>query len=134
MTERKPPDATWESFVERQIREAQEAGQFDNLPGFGRPIEDIDEPYDELWWVKKKMRREKLSLLPPSLEIRRDVERTLDAVWRMTAETEVRRALAALNERIRRANFASVTGPCSTTMPVEVEDLLRQWREKPRAG
>ena len=134
MTERKPPDASWESFVERQIREAQEAGQFDNLAGFGRPIEDIDERYDELWWVKKKMRREKLSLLPPSLEIRRDVERTWEDVLRMTTETEVRGAVASLNERIRRANFASVTGPPSTTMPLEVEDIVRRWKENSSAG
>ncbi len=27
-----------ESRVEQQIREAQEAGQVDNLPGFGKPL------------------------------------------------------------------------------------------------
>jgi hypothetical protein len=62
MTERKPPAVSWESFVERQIREAQEAGEFDSLPGFGKPIPDIDEPYDENWWLKKKARQEKISL------------------------------------------------------------------------
>ena len=43
MTQRKPKGVTWESFVERQIREAQGAGEFDHLPGFGQPLADIDE-------------------------------------------------------------------------------------------
>jgi DnaJ homologue, subfamily C, member 28, conserved domain len=49
-----------ELIAERRIRQAMEEGQFDNLPGLGKPIPDIDEPYDPLWWVRKWMRREKL--------------------------------------------------------------------------
>jgi Domain of unknown function (DUF1992) len=30
--------AHWESAVEKQIREAQERGDFDNLPGLGKPL------------------------------------------------------------------------------------------------
>ncbi len=33
MTERKPPGVTWESWVEEQIRKAQEQGAFDDLRG-----------------------------------------------------------------------------------------------------
>jgi hypothetical protein len=47
--------------AENRIREAIDAGQFDNLPGFGQPIADIDEPYDPDWWVKKWIRREGMS-------------------------------------------------------------------------
>lgn len=36
---------TWESLVERLIREAQEQGAFDDLPGRGRPITVDDAPY-----------------------------------------------------------------------------------------
>ena len=50
MTERKRPDITFESWVERQIRVAQERGDFDNLPGAGKPIPHYGD--DELWWVK----------------------------------------------------------------------------------
>jgi DnaJ homologue, subfamily C, member 28, conserved domain len=49
-----------ELIAESRIRQAMEEGQFDNLPGLGKPIPDIDEPYDPLWWVRKWMRREKL--------------------------------------------------------------------------
>lgn len=46
---------------ENRIRQAIEEGKFDDLPGTGKPISDIDEPYDPMWWVRQWMRREKLS-------------------------------------------------------------------------
>ena len=49
-----------ESLAERQIREGIERGEFDALPGAGKPLEGVDGPHDELWWVKAKMRREGL--------------------------------------------------------------------------
>ncbi|NHC14921.1 DnaJ family domain-containing protein [Motilibacter deserti] len=52
-----------ESLAERRIREAMERGEFDGLPGAGKPIEGIDGPHDDLWWVKQKVRRERLSEL-----------------------------------------------------------------------
>src|SRR5262249_3341711 len=58
MTERKPPGTSWESFIERQIREAQEAGAFENLPGQGKPIPDVGVEYDPDWWAKKLLQRE----------------------------------------------------------------------------
>jgi Domain of unknown function (DUF1992) len=39
--------AQWESAIEKQIREAQERGEFDNLPGQGKPLPQ--EPWDGDW-------------------------------------------------------------------------------------
>jgi hypothetical protein len=52
---------TIELVAENRIREAIEEGRFDNLPGLGEPIADIDEPYDPDWWIKKWIRREGMS-------------------------------------------------------------------------
>ena len=38
MTERKPPGMKTEDWVEAQIKQAQNRGEFDNLPGAGKPI------------------------------------------------------------------------------------------------
>src|SRR6185436_14616026 len=111
------------------IREAQAAGEFENLPGFGKPIPGIDEPYDENWWVKEKLRREQISALPPALEIARDKERTLAALAKLTSEAEVRSQLAALNERIRHAHYGCLWGPPCSTLPVELEEFVSQWKE-----
>jgi hypothetical protein len=70
MTERKPTGMRFENWVERQIREAQERGEFDNLPGAGKPLPGLTGQYDEMWWVKQVAQREQLSLLPPLLALR----------------------------------------------------------------
>ncbi|HEV3024711.1 MAG TPA: DUF1992 domain-containing protein [Pirellulales bacterium] len=127
MSKKKPPDVTWESFVERQIREAQEAGAFDNLPGFGKPLELL-EPDDDLWWIKNLLRRERLSILPPSLEILRTVEQGLQAIAGLEHENEVRRAVAQLNDKIRKANFAIAWGPPSTVGLLDVDEVVARWR------
>ena len=129
MSDKRKP-INWTSVAEDQIRQAQAAGEFENLPGFGQPIPGIDEPYDENWWVKEKLRRERISALPPALEIARDKERTVAAIAKLTSESEVRRALAALNERIRRAHFSCTWGPSCNTVPVDIEPFLQDWKSR----
>ena len=68
----------FETWVERQIREAQERGEFDDLPGAGQPLPGLTGQYDELWWVKRVAEREHLSLLPPMLALRYVDEEFLD--------------------------------------------------------
>jgi len=46
--------------AENKLRAAIEAGEFDNLPGLGKPSPLIDEPYDPFWWVRRKLRAEQL--------------------------------------------------------------------------
>ncbi len=68
---------TWyESHVDRKIREAQEQGQFDDLPGAGKPLSDHGREYDENWWINDWIRREGAAggALPPTLALRREAE------------------------------------------------------------
>ena len=123
------PGENWASYAEEQIREAQAAGEFENLPGFGKPIPGIDEPYDENWWLKEKLRRERISALPPALEIALDRERTLARLETLKSEAEVRQEFTALNDRIRRAHFGCLWGPPCNTLPVDVEEFMRQWKK-----
>ena len=44
MEDRKSP-RDWESWLDQQIREAQESGKFDNLPGKGKPLNLVPNPY-----------------------------------------------------------------------------------------
>jgi hypothetical protein len=124
----KPSIQKFESFAERKIREAQAEGQFDALPGFGKPIPDLDEPDDENWWIKSKLKREGLVILPPILEARRDIERTLEAVRLLQTERQVRVCLNALNERIRAAHFSPAGGPPDGVRPVDVEAIVAKWQ------
>jgi hypothetical protein len=130
MTDRKPAGESWESFAERKIREAQADGAFDRLPGLGKPIPDLDEPYDENWWIKKKLRREKLTALPPILAVRLEVEKTLAEIEHLAGELQVRRRLDKLNEKIRAAHFSPIAGPPDGVRPLDVEAVIADWHQR----
>jgi hypothetical protein len=128
MTQRKPPGVEWESWIDKQIREARERGEFDNLPGAGKPLPDLDTPHDDLWWVRQKLKREELQYLPPSLAVRRELEETRAKIDAATDEAEVRALVAAINERIRYVNARPGDGPPSTSMPLDVDTVVARWR------
>jgi hypothetical protein len=137
MTERKPPGEAWESFTERRIREAQAEGAFENLPGFGRPIPGIDEPLDENWWIREKLRREQINAVPPIIAARLEVEKTLVAIRQLSSEHLVRRRLEQLNESIRRAHFSHIAGPADGISPLDIESEVTRWRaerQQPPSG
>ncbi|GAA2434976.1 DUF1992 domain-containing protein [Streptomyces macrosporus] len=134
MTERKPPGVSFETWVDRQIRVAAEQGEFDNLPGAGKPLPDLDAPYDDLWWVKKKMDREGLSFLLPALALRKEAEDALEAALRAPSEARVRRIVAEINERIRAARRMPPPGPPLGPAPFDVEQVVREWRERRSPG
>lgn len=134
MTEpqKKPPKISWESWVERKIRESMERGEFDNLPGKGQPIPDLARPYDELWWLRKKLRDEKLSIDPPILVLRRELDETMERIAAARSEAEVRRLVVAINERIVYVNSHTFFGPASDLAPLDVERIVAEWRERDR--
>jgi hypothetical protein len=130
MTERKPPWVGFETWVERQLREAAERGAFDDLPGAGKPIPDLDKPHDELWWVKQKLRRENFSYLPPTIALRKQAEEALEAAAQAGSEEEVRRIVAGINAKIIEANRKAASGPPLNLAPFDVERLVRDWRDR----
>ncbi|GAA3878744.1 DUF1992 domain-containing protein [Streptomyces sedi] len=128
MTERKPPGTTFESWVDKQIREAEERGEFRDLPGAGKPLPHTSEPYDELWWVREKMAREDLSVVPPSLLLRKEAEDARAAALAAPTEKAARRILAQANERIRRGLRDSPEGPPVNVAPFDEEAVIAEWR------
>jgi hypothetical protein len=127
MVERRPTLAEWESAVERQIRDGIERGEFDNLPGAGKPLPGLDDPRDEEWWVKAKLRREQVSYLPPTLAVRKELDDALEQIASATSEVTVRRIVAEINERIAHVNSHTITGPPSTLMPLDVDRVVEGW-------
>jgi len=128
MTERKPPGTSWETWIEAQIRVAKEGGAFDNLPGAGKPLPNLAREFDPLWWVKQLVQREQISMLPPSLELLRKVERELDAIEKLHDEATVRRRVAALNAEIAKVNATVVEGPPTRLGTLDVEQVVARWR------
>ncbi|MFG3702429.1 DUF1992 domain-containing protein [Micromonospora sp. NPDC047620] len=121
---------SWEATVEARIRAAQEQGEFDNLPGAGKPIPGRGEPYDESWWIKSFLEREKLPtdlLLPTPLQLRRRVEQVPDEVRDLPTEESVRAVVADLNAQII-SWLRMPTGPRVTVRPVNADDVVRRWQ------
>ncbi len=46
----------WHRIAENKIRSAQEEGQFQDLPGWGRPLEEIVDIEDPHGWVRRSIR------------------------------------------------------------------------------
>jgi DnaJ-like protein len=128
MTERKPAGKSWESWREELIRLAQEEGAFDNLAGAGKPFADLGESYDPDWWVKKLVQREKVSMLPPALELLRKVEAQVEQIWTLSDEAEVRERMRSLNGEIARANARAAEGPPTRLAPLDADTIVAQWR------
>ena len=116
----------FESIVEQRIREAQEMGEFDRLPGAGKPIPGIDRPHDGLWWVRQMLERENVRFLPGHLALRKDAEREIARALAAPTDAAARRIADALNARIRDHNRTATSGPGSDLYEMRVEEILRR--------
>lgn len=129
MTERKPRHVSFDTWIEAQIREAQDRGEFENLPGKGKPLAAIDGPPDAMWWVKQLMVRERLSYLPPALAVRREAEKLLEELADVPSEAKLRQAVGELNDRIREMNRKpEIDGPPTSLMPLNIDAVVERWR------
>jgi hypothetical protein len=120
----------YESRIDRQIREAAERGQFDNLPGAGKPLPDRNELHDEDWWLKALLEREKIdgrTLLPPLLALRRECDDLVDDLARHRTEESVRSAVDELNRRIRLARLLPAQGPVTVVKTLDADEVVAAW-------
>ena len=118
-------------WVDLQVRQAMERGEFDDLPGAGKPIEDLGRAHDPDWWVKRLIERERVTgVLPPALQLRKDdaaLAETLDA---QPTEREARELLEDFNHRVVEARRQLQGGPPVITPTRDVEAELLEWRER----
>jgi hypothetical protein len=130
VTERKPPGMSTESWVEKQIREAQERGEFDDLPGAGRPLPGLTGHYDEMWWVKEAVRRENVSALPPALALRKEAEDLSAGITDARSETAVRDLVADYNARVLDVLRRPQEGPLVVPRKLDADAVVAEWRQR----
>lgn len=125
----------FETWIDRQIREAQERGEFDDLPGAGKPIRGLGEREDENWWIKGLIERENIrGVLPGSLSLQKETAEIVDTVADCRTEGDVREVVLDLNARIVDARRRGVDGPNIFVRTVDVERVVRAWRERREAS
>ena len=121
----------WESIAERKIREAIEAGQFDNLPSKGKPIElDID-PDPSLWMAHHLLRVN--GFAPAWIEESKDIDAAVsrfrsdlrNAHRRHMPIDKFRSRAAELNRRILTYNLKSPSLQVHK-LPLNIETELQR--------
>lgn len=123
----------WESPVDRAIREAQERGEFDDLPGAGKPL-DLHDSGDPDWWVKRYAARENLDLggaLPGALGLRKEAAGYPESLADVRTEEQVRESIADYNKRVLADRLRPAVGnlPPLLAKTLDADDIVAGWRE-----
>jgi hypothetical protein len=122
----------YESAVDKLIREAQERGEFDNLPGAGKPIRNLDRR-DPDWWIKGLIEREQLPMpLPTSLALRKEAAQLPEHVRLLRSEAAVREYVEEFNTKVLEARRRPVDGPPLVVRTFDVDEVVEAWRDAVR--
>jgi pimeloyl-ACP methyl ester carboxylesterase len=118
-------------YVEISIQQAMRRGDFDDLPGAGKPLQNLRQIEDPNWWIRQKIEREKITGLgPPALTLRTEnaaLDGKLDAV---ASEPRVREILEDFNRRVIEARRQLQGGPPVVTPPRDIDREVTLWRER----
>lgn len=121
-----------ESMAERKIREAMERGEFDDLPGAGKPL-DLRGANDPNWWTAQFIEREGLEPLataPTVLALRREAQGFPESLAEYEEEELVRELLRDYNVRVKRDRLRpALELPVPIIAPiVDVDEMVERWR------
>ena len=119
------------AVVETAIQQAIRRGEFDDLPGAGKPIPGLGESHDPDWWIRRKIETEKLTGLgPPALTLRVENVELDDRLDELAREQDVREAVEDFNRRVIEARRQLLGGPPVVTPTRDVEAEVAAWRER----
>lgn len=119
------------AFIETAIQVAIRRGDFDDLPGAGKPLEGLGTHHDPDWWIRRKIQQENLTGLgPPAILLRtedRELDDQLDLLGR---EADVRDVLRDFNRRVIEARRQLQGGPPVVTDPRDIDAEVAAWGER----
>lgn len=122
------------AFVETSIQQAIRRGEFDRLPGAGKPLPDLGGAHDPDWWIRRKIETEQLTGLgPPALTLRVEHAEMAERLDVIAREAEVREAVEDFNRRVIEARRQLLGGPPVVTPTVDVDAEVAGWIERRRA-
>ncbi len=134
---------SWEALIDRQIREAMEAGKFDDLPHQGRPLPNDENPLAGDWGLAFHMLRN-AGFAPPWIEADKEVRAALaerdalldrasagtppSAIAKARARASIEDLVSRANAAIARLNVEAPT-PRQQRRPLVVADELARYDE-----
>lgn len=117
--------------VELNIQMAIQRGEFDNLPGAGKPIEGLDRTHDPDWWIRQKIQNENITgIAPPVFQLRNEDSNLHTVLDSFSREAEVRQHLEGFNSRIRAARMQLMGGPPVITPLRDIDSEVEAWHER----
>jgi DnaJ-like protein len=101
---------TLDAIAERRIREAQERGEFDDLPGAGAPLEPEDNALvpEELRAAYRILRNS--GFLPPELQVYSEIREVEQLLQRVTDDGERTRLMSRINYLLARSSAGKRRG------------------------
>lgn len=118
-------------YIETAIQIAIRRGEFDDLPGAGKPIEGLGTHHDPDWWIRRKIETENLTGLgPPALMLRDEDRRLDDELDALRREEDVRAVLDDFNLRVIDARRQLRGGPPVVTKTRDLDAEVARWQER----
>ena len=107
----------FEKIIEERILQAQKRGDFDNLPGFGKPLDIEDDSHipEDLRLAYKVLKN--AGCIPPEIELKKEIHQTRDLLAAMENTAQKYRTLTRLNYLILKLNCLRKTA-VSREMPL----------------
>jgi hypothetical protein len=117
--------------IENAIQQAIRRGEFDDLPGAGKPLPGLTGTHDPDWWIRRKIEREQLTGLgPPALTLRTEDAAFAERLDRLGSERAVREYVEDFNRRVREARRQLLGGPPVVTATRDPEVEAAAWSER----
>lgn len=118
-------------FVQIAIDQAIRRGDFDDLPGAGKPLTNLRQAYDPDWWIRQKIASEKITGLGPAALTLRTENSGLDArLAAATSEKEIREILNDFNARVIAARRQLEGGPPVVTPTRDIDGEIDAWQRR----
>lgn len=119
------------AVIETEIQQAIRRGEFDDLPGAGKPLPGLGDHHDPDWWIRRKIETEQLTGLgPPALMLRVENEMLDERLDEHNRESDVRIELEDFNRRVIEARRQLLGGPPVVTLTRDVEAEVAAWRAR----
>lgn len=119
------------AYVETAIQQAIRRGDFDGLPGAGKPLAGLGDTHDPDWWIRRKIASEQITGLgPPALTLRVEHSEMAERLDTLRREDEVRDAVEDFNRRVIEARRQLLGGPPVVTPTHDVDAEVSAWRDR----
>ncbi len=120
----------YQKIIEQRIKEANERGEFDNLPGQGEPLDLVDDSNvpEDLRLAYKVLKN--ADCLPPELEAKKEIRQMEDLLDNIPDEKEKYKLMKKINYQIMKLNVSGNKSPLFEEQEIYYKKLIDRFSKK----